>query len=227
MGIQTVIDRAETITVLKKKLNGSTISRSGRIRTAQVASAQPFRFTVEYAPMQQYTPLRGVLEELDRLDTIFTEAIDIGSTNAGLSWITGYQGDLTPAQLGQISVVSASAQTITLSTQNVTGSSATDYLVKAGDYIQFDSGYKYPYCVTQDVQIGATGGSGTDGTEVSISVHRPILSQDSYTIAGKGILVGNDVTWQVKMLSKPNYTVLPSRYVEFTGSFELMELIED
>ncbi len=223
MGIQTIIDRAETITVIKKKLSGSTISRSGRLRTAQVASAQPFRFRVAYAPMQQYAPLRGVLEEIDRLDTVFTEAIDIGSTNAGLGWVTAYQGDLSSAQIGQLSVDSASAQTITLDTSSVTGSSATDYVVKAGDYIQFDNGYKYPYCATQDVQIGAVGAT----TTVSIPVHRPILSDGSYTFPNKGILVGNDVTWQVKMLSKPAYTVLPSRYVEFTDDFELMELIED
>jgi len=223
MSIQSIIDKAETLTVFKKKLSGSTISRSGRIRTAQVASAQPFRFSVQYAPMQKYEPLRGVLEEIDRLDTVFTEAIDIGSTNTGLSWITSYQGDLSDAQVGQLTVDSASAQTITVDTSAVTGSTATDYLVKAGDYIQFDTGYKYPYCVTQDVQIGAVGPS----TTASIPVHRPILSQNGYTIAGKGILVGNDVTWQVKMLTKPAYTVLPSRYVEFTGPFELMELIED
>jgi len=178
---------------------------------------------VQYAPMQKYEPLRGVLEEIDRLDTVFTEAIDIGSTNTGLSWITSYQGDLSDAQVGQLTVDSASAQTITVDTSAVTGSTATDYLVKAGDYIQFDTGYKYPYCATQDVQIGAVGPS----TTASIPVHRPILSQNGYTIAGKGILVGNDVTWQVKMLTKPAYTVLPSRYVEFTGPFELMELIED
>lgn len=223
MGIQSVIDKAELITVSKQKLTGTTISRSGRLRTSMVASAQPFRFSVKYADMQKYETLRGVLEDLDTLDTVGSEAIDIGSTNTGLSWITAYQGDLTGAQVGQLSVDSYSGSTITLSTSSVTGSSPSDYVVKKGDYIQLDSGYKYPYCATSDVQIGAVGA----GTKVSIPLHRPILTQTGYTISGAGVVVGNDVTWQVKMLSKPSYTIIPARYVEFEGNFELMELIED
>jgi len=66
------------------------------------------------------------------------------------------------------------------------------------------------------------------GSTISVTLNRPIITQTGYTIdSGKGILVGTDVTWQVKMLTKPTYTITPDRFVEFNGEFELVEVVED
>lgn len=222
MSLQNIIDNATSITVERTKVTGSTISRSGRIKTGLLAGNQPFAFTVAYRPMQVYADVRDVLEEIDRLDTYYSDAIDIGSSNPGLSWITEYRGDLSPAQIAQINcTTTVSGSTINLDVSAVTGALATDYVLRKGDFVQFDSGYLYPYTVTADVQRGA-------GSTITVNLNRPVITQTGYTIDGsKGIVVGNAVTWTVKMIRKPTYTVLPSRYVEFTSEFALIEVIED
>ena len=221
MSLQNIINNATQVVVGRTKVTSSTVSRSGRYLTGQLASNQPFNFVVSYQPMATYADVRGVLEDIDRLDAIYTSEIEIGSSNPGLSWITEYQGDLSQSQLDQITISGTpSAGVMDISLASVTGGGSTDYVLRKGDFIQPDSGYLYPYTVTQDVLFG-TGGT------VSVPIHRPFITQDSYAPSGKGILVGNDVTWRVKMLSKPTYVLLPSRYVEFTGDFTLVEVIGD
>jgi hypothetical protein len=174
-----------------------------------------------YRPQNDYANSRSLLEEIDRLDIVYSEAINIGSTNTNLSWITGYQGDLSASDLGNITTTSTySGQTMDLDISGVTGGTASSYVFKKGDYIQFASGYKYPYTVTADVQKGS-------GTTVTVTFNRPIIEQSGYTITGKNILAGVDVTWTVKMLNKPSYTLIPERRVEFAGSFSFIEVIGD
>lgn len=221
MSLQNVIDNAAQITFGSRKVVNSTITRSGRIRSSLLVGNQPFLIIAEYAPIATYADVRGVLESIDNLDAIGSEAINIGGTNTGLSWITAYQGDLNSTQLGDITATTTySGRTITLSTASVSGS-PSDYVFKSGDFFQLDGGYKYPYKVVDDVQLGSSG-------TITVTLNRPIIEQDGYTInTGKGILVGGDVTWQVQMLDKPTFTVLPSRYVQFDGEFSLMEVIDD
>lgn len=222
MSLQNVIDNATQITFNSRKTSNSTVSRSGRLKTSLLVGNQPFVMTVTYAPVATYANVRGVLEGIDELDAVQKEAVDIGSTNTGLSWITEYQGDLSSGQLGQITATTTySGRTLTLSVASVTGASPSDYVFKKGDFLQLDGGYKYPYKVVDDVQKGS-------GSTITVTLNRPVIEQSGYTInTGKGILVGNDVTWQMQMLEKPTFTVLPSRYVQFDGDFVLMEVIDD
>jgi len=221
MSIQNIFDSSTLIIVERTRVAGSTLSRSGRYTTGTAVSNQPFVFTVSWQPMAVYADVRSTLEEIDRLDVVYSESVDIGSTNAGLSWITAYQGDLSPAQINQITATGTQgAQTIDLDLSSVTGASAGDYVFRKNDYIQLDSGYRYPYTVTQDVLFGIGG-------TVTVNLNRPFIEQASYTTSGKGILVGTDVTWTVKMLNKPTYQIMPDRYVTFTGDFTFIETIED
>ena len=221
MSLQNIINKATLIVVERTKIASSTLSRSGRYNSAVQLSNQPFAFTVTYQPMATYADVRGVLEEIDRLDVVGSEQIEIGSSNPGLSWITAYQGDLNATQLGNITATGTTgAQTIELDLSSVTDASSGDYVLKKGDYFQLDTGYKYPYTVTQDVLFGVGG-------TVTVNLNRPFITQSGYTVSSKGILVGNDVTWTVKMTAKPTYQMMPSRYVEFTGEFTLIEVIED
>ncbi len=222
MSLQNIINNATQITFNSRKTANSTVSRSGRLKTSLLVGNQPFVITVSYAPIADYSAVRGVLESIDNMDAVKSGDIEIGGTNAGLSWITEYQGDMSPAQLGQITATTTySGRTLTLSVASVTGGSPSDYVFKSGDFFQLDGGYKYPYKVVDDVQLGS-------GSTITVTLNRPIISQSAYTInTGKGILTGGDVTWQVQMLEKPTFTVLPSRYVQFDGEFVLMEVIED
>ena len=92
MGIQTIIDRASFITVDKKKLASQTISRSGKLLTAEVTSNRPYRFVIGVNPGYSYSGNRDLLEELDSLDITTEENVDIGSTNTGLGYITELKG---------------------------------------------------------------------------------------------------------------------------------------
>lgn len=220
MSLQNIINNATTIVVQRTKIASTTVSRSGRFLSGLQISNQPFTFAVVYQPMATYANVRDVLEEIDRLDAVHTEEVEIGSSNSGLSWITAYQGDLTPTQIGQITVDGTpSGKTIDLDLSAVTGASASDVVLKKGDYFQLDAGYKYPYTVQQDVTYGIGG-------TVSVNLNRPFITQSGYTTNNQNILVGNDVTWTVKMLTKPSYELLPSRYVQFTNEFQLVEVIE-
>lgn len=222
MSLQNIINNAAQIRFAGKKTSNSTVSRSGRLKTSLLPGNQPFVIIASYAPIATYADVRGVLETIDDLDTVKKSAIEIGGTNPGLSWVTAYQGDLSPAQIAQITATTTySGRTLTLNVASVTGGSPSDYVFKSGDFMQLDDGYKYPYKVVGDVQLGS-------GSTITVTLNRPIIEQDSYTInTGKRLLVGNDVTWQVQMLNKPTHTVLPSRYVQFDGEFTLMEVIDD
>ena len=222
MSIQNIIDNSVSIAIGRTKIASSTLSRNGRYKTGLIPGNQPFLFVISYKPLTPYADARATIEEIDRLDTVFSEQIDIGTTNTNLNWITAYQGDLSTSDLGNIALTTTYAgNSIDIDLTNVTGAVSADYVFKAGDFIQFDNGYKYPYTVTQDLQYGAGG-------TVTLTLNRPIIEQDSYTInGGKGLLVGPACVWQVKMLEKPTYNILPGRFVEFDGDFSLIEVVED
>ena len=93
MSLQTIIDNATYITFDTKKVASQSISRSGRLLTAELASANPYRITVGMHQGLKYSENRGLLQDIDALDITEEATIDIGGTNSGLSYITAYQGD--------------------------------------------------------------------------------------------------------------------------------------
>ena len=219
MSLQAVIDRASSIEISRRKLGGQTISRSGRVKTSSVASVVPFQFKVQMAPGLRYSTNRELVEEIDRLGRIFTETIDIGNSNPGLAYITEYLGQLSTVQLDQIVVSSADALAIELNVGPVTGTNPATILFRKGDFIQLDTGYKYPYTVTSDVLRGVE-------STVTVPINRPFIEQPDYTVSNKGILVGTDVTFHVVMTMKPDFRIVPHDLLEFTSGFELIEVIE-
>lgn len=220
MSLQVVINNAASISFTRRKVVGQTISRSGHVKIGSIASNVPWVMDIEMAPVFDWTTGRSVVEEIDRLDRVITETVDIGGSNSGLSYITEYQGDLTPAQIAQLSVSSYNALDLVLDISSVTGESPSDYIFKKGDFLSLTGTYKYPYTVTQDTQIGS-------GSTVTIPLNRPFIDQTGYTEVGAGIRVGNDVTWQVVMTKKPSYSINPGRRLSFNSNFELVEVIED
>jgi len=216
MSIQTIIDRATFITIDKRKLASQSISRSGRVKTAEVTSAVPYRFTVGVHEGATYSDNRAVLEELDRLDVTEEEQVDIGSTNSGLSYITAYQGGITG---GSISSVGSDGSELYINASLATGSGT---LFKKGDFIQPQgntSTYRYPYQVTSDVAFST-------GSNVTIPVHRPVISQDGVALTSGSVVYGSNVQWYVKMTNKPAYTILPYNRFSLDDNLELVEIIQ-
>jgi hypothetical protein len=210
MSIQTIIDNATSLTIDKGKVAAQSISRSGVVLTAERATNVPYRFSVSMHEGLTYSTNRDLLEELDKLDITTEEQIDIGSTNSGLSYVTAKLGTLG----GSPTITSASALEIVVNTIGATGSGVA---LKKGDYIQPGTGYRYPYQVTADVTWNATS--------MTVPIHRPFIDQSGYTVSGKPLLLGNAVTWNVKMLQKVDYTILPYDRIRFNGRFDLVEII--
>jgi len=215
MSIQTIVDNAQFITIDKTKLSAQTISRSGRVLTSEVSTSMPYRFTVGMHDGLKYSTNRGVLEELDRLDRTEEESINIGTSNTGLSYITAYQGGILS---GSLSLVSVSGANITVNASGVIGAGT---LFKKGDYIQpagSTGTYRYPYQVTADVAFST-------GTSVVIPVHRPVISQTGVGLTSGTINYGSAVTFTVKMMKKPLYSVVPHDLIAWDSEFQLIEII--
>ena len=214
MSIQNIINDCSELVISKNRMVGTVVTRSGRIKTTTVPTAQPFQFAVTYAPGYRFENRRGMTSQLDFLSTGFSEDIDIGRTELGLSWITGYQGDYSQSELDAIDITTVTdSNQITLTTSHNPGG----YLFRAGDYIQPNvSGYRYPYEVVADVPsvLGA----------VTITLNRPVIESDTITL-NSPIHVGTAVTWRVKMVTKPDITISSDRFLQYGSAFSLIEVI--
>tara|TARA_R110000765_G_scaffold313222_1_gene406249 strand:+ start:132 stop:785 length:654 start_codon:yes stop_codon:yes gene_type:complete len=216
MSLQTIIDNATFIEIDKGKVAAQSVSRSGVVLTAERASNTPYRFKVGMHSGLQYSTNRGLLEDIDALDLTVETTIDIGDTNADLSYITAYQGGVSS---GTMTLVSVAGSTITVNASGVSGSGT---LFKKGDYLQpvgNTGAYRYPYQVTADVAYSTS-------SSVAVPVHRPVISQDGVTMTSGNILTGKDVSFKVKMTKRPGYRVVPHDRIQFQSAFDLVEIIK-
>jgi hypothetical protein len=222
MSLQRIINSAGSITIDKRKVTSSVLTRSGVLRTTAFLGHQPYFFTVNFTPNLRYSTNRGLLEDIDTLDRVTEETINIGSSNLGLEYITRYQGNISTAGIANITVNNVvDFGNLYLNCSSIGAGSG--YLFKKGDFIQPKGNtnvYRYTYQVTSDVAYSTS-------SNVAIPVHRRLFEQPGQTYIGGGIRVGKDVTWPVKMLQKPNYTILPYDRVVFDGEFQLVEVMQD
>ncbi len=220
MSIQTIVDNATYITINRRKVAAQSISRSGRLLTAELASAVPYRFTVGMHSGLKFSENRALVEELDRLSIIEEEVIDIGATNTGQLYITQYQGDVPDAELERCLLVSPTGSDGANLHINTLGTffSSYSYLFKKGDYVQPGDGYRYVYTVTEDVPF-------SQSSSITVPCHRNIIGQDSYSFTNNGFGVGANCNFHVKMIAKPSYNVEPYDILTFNSDFELIENI--
>ncbi len=222
MSLQRIINSAGSISIDKRKVTSSVLTRSGVLRTTAFLGHQPYFFTVNFTPSLKYSTNRGLLEDIDTLDRVTEETINIGSSNLGLEYITRYQGNMSAASINTITVNNvADFGNLYLNCSSV--SAGSGFLFKKGDFIQPKGNtnvYRYTYQVTSDIAYST-------GANVAVPVHRRLFEQPGQTYIGGGIKVGKDVTWPVKMLQKPNYTILPYDRVVFDGEFQLVEVMQD
>ena len=218
MGIQTIIDNATYLTINKRKVAASTVSRSGHLKTAD-RGVNFYQFKVGMHPGLTYSTNRDVLEDLDTQD-IVTEANVSLTNNTNQNYLTSYLGNISTAQINNITMVGHNGANLYINCSGATGSGD---LFKKGDYIQpkgNTSTYRYPYQVTSDVAFST-------GANVTVPVHRGVLTQTGVALTSGGIRVGNDVRFHLKATKMPTYTVVPHDRIEFDGDFEFMEVITD
>jgi hypothetical protein len=218
MSVQFVIDNATYLNINKRKVTAQSVSRSGHLKTAERSPAV-YQFTVGSPRGLKYSENRGTIQTLDDIDRITESNVDIGANNTGLNYLTAYLGDTTVSDLGNITLNSVSGSNIYVNCATLTGSATN--LFKKGDYIQplgNASVYRYPYQVTSDVAFSTA-------SNVTIPVHRPVLSQTDTALNTGGFRVGSDVRFHVKCFVNPTYNVVPHDLVEFDEDFVLMEVI--
>lgn len=223
MSLQTIIDNATFLTVDKRKLVGSSISRSGHYKTSE-RSAAPYSFTVGMHAGLTYSTNRDLLEDLDSTDRIEEANISLNN-NSNMQYLTNYQGSLSSAQQDQLDCLGNSGANLYIDFSNVTGNtSGYTHFFKKGDYIQPEGNtatYRYPYQVTSDIAYTSSGNSN-----ITVPVHRPVLSQTGVSITGSDPLrIGNEVRFHVKALEMPTYNIIPHDLIQFNGDFVLIEVI--
>ena len=214
MSIQNIINKAQHIEIDRKKFVGQTVSRSQRIKTAERSTAQPWRFKITPPAALMWAESRAFIEVIDMNDRINEYEISLNN-NSAMNYITEYQGSMTQSQINNITIYSATTNTITLTNLPSVGSSTV--IFAAGDFIQ-PANSRYPYTVTANVTRGVN-------TTTNVTLNRPIITSENIVLAGQGIKVGNTCTWQVVVATLPTYALIPNRQVQYTGDFELVEKI--
>jgi hypothetical protein len=214
MSVQNIIDRAQQIEIDRRRMVGQTLSRSQRIKTAERATAQPWKFKITPPASLPWTASRGFMEVIDFNDRVAEYEISL-SNSPGMSYITSYMGELTQGQLNALEIQSVGTSSFVI-TSLPSVSSSTVVFAK-GDLIQPENS-RYPYAVVNTVVRGLT-------TTTSVTLHRPIITSEGVTLSGQGLAVGNSCTWRVIVSGLPTFQLIPMQQVQYTGDFELIERI--
>ncbi len=219
--LQEVIDKTGFITINQRKSAGSTISRSGHLKTS-VQQGGLYRFTVGAPQGLTYSTNRELLTGLDVLDVTVSSNVSIGNDGTQkLDYITKYQGGITNSSYGinGLTLNGFSGSTLYIDATNISAGSGT--MFKVGDFLQPHGNtqtYKYPYQVTTEVAYSTS-------SNVHVQVNRPIIDQPGVSLTSGGLRLGREVYFNLTCLQNPTYSVVPYDLIEFTGDFELMETI--
>jgi hypothetical protein len=221
--LQTIVDRAQQIEFRRDRIVGATMSRSQRVKTSTRNSAQPWAWKVSPPGGLPWDTNRELIESIDYAgkDTEYQLYLNGPAGN----YLIGYQGELSAAQVDNITIDTFSGKNLTLTTLPSIGTSlpsgelCNQYttLFKAGDFIQ-PKNSRYPYTVVNSVARGT-------GSTVTFTVHRPVITSEAITLAGQEIYVGTDVSWRMLVLTKPSYSVIPYNRLVYNGDFDLIEKI--
>jgi hypothetical protein len=221
-GLQTIINKASSLTIDRRKVVGVQITRNEIPRTSLTPTTQPWRFVIEMPSSLYYYNNRDLLEALDTLDRYQPELVTF-SDNACLSWIFRYQGTMSNAMINNLTVNSFVGNQLVLSGLPVVPS--TRVLFQPNDLIQIGA-HTYPFTSTTQVTRGT-------GSTVTITTNRPNIISTS--VVGDGITVGNDCEFNMFCPNMPTYKLNPGGYVksgtttlnnaiiEFNDSFTLYE----
>jgi len=224
MSLQTILNNAESIGIDRRKVIGIQYTRNEIPRISEVPTMQPWRFSVTMPSYLQYSNARGIMEAIDKLDRKTAEVITF-SSNANLSWIFRYQGEMSEGQLNDLTVTSHVGNQLTLTTLPGIGAGAV--LFEPNDLIQI-AGHPYPYTVVNQV---IRGGSSS----VVLTTHRPNIL--SASVSGLNVVVGNACSFTLFCPNMPLYkltpgaplysgaTLISNALIEWSSDFNLYEMV--
>jgi hypothetical protein len=202
MSLQTIIDRAQTIEIDRRRIVGQTISRSQRIKTSERATAQPWKFTVTPPAYLKWADSRGVIEVIDGGDRVDEYEISLSNT-AGTNYITRYQGSLNTSQIATLNVASVGTSTVVLDELPSVGAfiSTTTITVSAASF-QFTINPTYNRAFESGRTDFLISTSEYDGNAGNIAVGDPIVVT-TYVTGGQTI---STVTRNYITISGISYT---------------------
>jgi hypothetical protein len=225
MSLQTILSVSETVGINDKKFAGQMMSRNMRISTSEILTSQPFMFTMKPNNYLLYSQNKAVLSALRVADRITEQYLNFGLTG-WLNYIA-YGGNMSGVQAAACQVqTTTTGKTIVLG--NLPAILSTQYVVRAGDFIQID---RYAYIATADVLRGVAG-------TVDIPVHRSVLTTVSSPVGavigqyGTTTALGGSsytgVTFCVVAKDYPTYNLVPitnDSFISWDGAFSAMEVI--
>ena len=212
-GLQTIINKASTLTIDRRKVVGLQITRNEIPRVTLTPSTQPWKMELEMPSSLPYWNNRDLLEALDTMDRVSPEIVTF-SDNPCLSWIFRYQGSLSTSQLNQISVQSFVGNQLVL--QNVPAVPSNRIVFAPNDLIQLGN-YTFPFTSTTTVTRGS-------GSTITVTTNRPNIL--SVNVVGLGITVGNACDFYMFCPNMPTYKLIPGAYKRVNGTTINNALIE-
>jgi hypothetical protein len=202
MSFQWIIDNAESISINRKKIVASTVTRDGTTRAVS-RGGQVWKFEIKLPDGQRWTDIRQYISQAEALDRVSTAVI--AASRTGQSWLWQYQGDSVNST-GFVGGWTQGSTTLTLSTSPTTSSG---FKFRAGDFIQLGSSGKV-YTVAADVAFNSN----------TVTLHRPIIDS---TASGVSLRVGLNVSWTVLCTNFPEWTLFARNQVSWSGSFIFVE----
>ena len=202
MSFQWIIDNAETISVDRKRVVASTISRSGQVRAVSRGN-QVWRFEVKLPDGPSWTDYRQLISQAEALDRVSTANIQFN--DAGLAWFVKYQGN-SANYTGFVATIVKDSSSITLTTSPTTSSG---YKFRAGDIIQLGSSGAV-YTVTADVAYSSN----------IVNLHRPVLEASAASVS---LRVAENCVFTVICKEFPSWTLFARDQVSWNGAFIFYE----
>lgn len=203
MSFQWIVDNAESISINRMKVVGSTTARDGTYRSVS-RGAQTWEFEVRLPDGPRWTDIRSYISQAEALDRI--TAANIQFNNSGHDWLIRYQGDLESTASLECTIPSSGNQ-ITL-TAGHTGLTTGQFIFRAGDIIQLGTGSCYT--VAADVAYNQT----------SVILHRPLIDSAD---TGVSVKVGSACVWSVYCKQFPTWTLFARDQVSWSGPFIFTE----
>jgi hypothetical protein len=205
MSFQYVIDYAESISIYRKKVVASTTSRDGTVRSVS-RGGQVWRFEVKLPDGMRWSDeWRIKISELEALDRTTTGTFQLN--NAGLAWLSKYQGNSVNST-GFTATIVQGSNVIQLQQSPTT---STGFKFKAGDLIQLGSSGK---CYT--IAEGVSSNSNT------VTLHRPVLDASA---SGVALRVGPNCVFSVVCTEFPQWTLFARDQISWSGPFVFSEAL--
>lgn len=213
MSLQTIINKAESIQIDRRKVVGVQYTRSEVAKVTETATKNPWRMSVTVSAAFPYAENRALIERIDKLDRSTSETITF-SNNANLAWMFAYQGQMNSGHISTLRAVSFTGKTLVLNNlPNLQAFQATSVLFKEGDILQIGNN-PYPFTVTADVLRGSSD-------TVNVPLHRANILTNS--VSNLAITVGNGVQFKMFCPNMPTYTIIAGKYIQFNSEFQLYE----